>query len=66
MAAAEVSYDFDWTRVRLSGLWASGDSDPYDKTEGGFDAIFENPQFAGADTSYWIRSEEHTSELQSH
>jgi hypothetical protein len=55
MAAAEVSYDFDWTRVRLSGLWASGDSDPYDKTEGGFDAIFENPQFAGADTSYWIR-----------
>ena len=21
----------------------------------GFDAIFENPQFAGADTSYWIR-----------
>src|SRR5262249_28946091 len=21
----------------------------------GFDSIFENPQFAGADTSYWIR-----------
>jgi hypothetical protein len=21
----------------------------------GFDAVFENPQFAGADTSYWIR-----------
>lgn len=55
MAAAEVSYDIDWTRIRLSGLWASGDKDPYDGTEGGFDAIFENPQFAGADTSYWIR-----------
>lgn len=55
MAAAELSYDIDWTRIRLSGLWASGDSDPYDKTDGGFDAIFENPQFAGADTSYWIR-----------
>lgn len=55
MAAAELSYDIDWTRIRLSGLWASGDKDPYDKTEGGFDAIFENPQFAGADTSYWIR-----------
>ncbi|MCY1671397.1 hypothetical protein OVA07_10290 [Novosphingobium sp. SL115] len=55
MAAAELSYDIDWTRIRLSGLWASGDSDPYDKIEGGFDAIFENPQFAGADTSYWIR-----------
>jgi len=53
--AAEVSYDFDWARVRLSGLYASGDSNPYDDTEGGFDAIFENPIFAGADTSYWIR-----------
>ncbi|MFN3469630.1 MAG: hypothetical protein ACK4Z7_07975 [Novosphingobium sp.] len=55
MAAAELSYDFDWTRIRLSGLWASGDDDPYDRVEGGFDAIFENPQFAGADTSYWVR-----------
>ena len=55
MAAAELSYDIDWTRIRLSGLYASGDKDPYDQTEGGFDAIFENPQFAGADTSYWIR-----------
>ncbi|WP_298283351.1 hypothetical protein [Novosphingobium sp.] len=55
MAAAELSYDIDWTRIRLSGLYASGDSDPYDQVEGGFDAIFENPQIAGADTSYWIR-----------
>ena len=36
-------------------LYASGDSDPYDNIETGFDAIFENPIFAGADTSYWIR-----------
>jgi hypothetical protein len=49
------SYDNDWMRFRLSGLYASGDGDPYDKTENGFDAIFENPIFAGADTSYWIR-----------
>lgn len=54
-AAAEASYDMDWVRVRLSGLWASGDGDPYDRVERGFDAVFENPQFAGADTSYWIR-----------
>lgn len=54
-AAVEPSYDFNWIRVRLSGLVASGDGDPYDDTERGFDAIFENPQFAGADTSYWIR-----------
>ncbi len=54
-AAVEASYDRDWMRFRLSGAYASGDSDPFDDTEGGFDAIFENPIFAGADTSYWIR-----------
>lgn len=54
-AAVEASIDRDWMRFRLSGAYASGDSDPYDNTEGGFDAIFENPVFAGADTSYWIR-----------
>ncbi len=53
--AAELSYDNDWARFRLQGLFASGDGDPYNDTEGGFDAIFENPIFAGADTSYWIR-----------
>ena len=53
--AAEPSVDFDWIRVRLSALYASGDDNPYDDHEGGFDAIFENPQFAGSDTSYWIR-----------
>ena len=53
--AGEVSYDADWMRFRLSGLFASGDSSSYDNTETGFDAIVENPVFAGADTSYWIR-----------
>jgi len=53
--AAELSYDKDWMRFRLSGLYASGDKDPYDGKEQGFDAVFENPVFAGADTSYWIR-----------
>jgi hypothetical protein len=54
-AAVEPSYDFDWIRVRGSALWASGDKHPFDNKETGFDAIYENPQFAGADTSYWIR-----------
>ena len=54
-AATELSYDQDWMRFRLSGAWASGDGDPFDDTETGYDAIFENPVFAGADTSYWIR-----------
>lgn len=53
--AAEPSIDFDWLRLRGSFLYGSGDDDPYDDKAEGFDAIFENPQFAGADTSYWIR-----------
>jgi hypothetical protein len=53
--AAEPSIDFNWTRIRLSGLYASGDRNPFDGVDRGYDAIFENPQFAGADTSYWIR-----------
>jgi hypothetical protein len=53
--AAEPSYDFNWIRVRGAALFASGDGDPYDDVERGFDNIFENPIFAGADTSYWIR-----------
>src|SRR6185369_6268024 len=51
----EVSRDFDWLRVRGSLLYATGDKDPYDGKENGFDAILENPQIAGADTSFWIR-----------
>jgi hypothetical protein len=54
-AAAEPSYDFDWIRLRLSALYASGDKHPFDNKETGFDAIEENPQFAGSDTSFWIR-----------
>ena len=53
--AAEPSYDINWIRIRGSFLYASGDRHPFDNHEGGFDAIFENPIFAGADTSYWIR-----------
>ncbi len=53
--AVEPSLDFDWIRLRGQALYASGDGDAFDNTAGGFDAIFENPQFAGAETSYWIR-----------
>lgn len=54
-AAAEASLDRDWMRFRVSAAYASGDGDPFDDKEAGYDAIFENPVFAGADTSYWIR-----------
>jgi hypothetical protein len=54
-AAAEVSRDFSWLRVRGNALVSSGDKDPFDNKATGFDAIFENPQFSGADTSFFIR-----------
>lgn len=53
--ALEVSYDFDWLRVKATGVFGSGDSDPFDDRSTGFDAIFENPLIAGADSSFWIR-----------
>jgi hypothetical protein len=53
--AAEPSMDFDWIRIRASALFQSGDNNPQGSHATGFDAIFENPQFAGADSSYWIR-----------
>ncbi|MEO0367469.1 MAG: hypothetical protein AAF197_01650 [Pseudomonadota bacterium] len=53
--AAEFSRDYDWIRPKISFLHSSGDDDPFDNQEKGFDAIFENPQFAGADTSFFIR-----------
>jgi hypothetical protein len=53
--ALEVSRDFDWIRVRATGVFASGDKNPFDGKATGFDAVLENPLIAGADTSYWIR-----------
>ena len=53
--AAELSRDYSWARVRASVAYATADSDPFDDRATGFDAIFENPQFAGADTSFYIR-----------
>ena len=54
-AAGELSRDFDWLRIRATGVFASGDRDPFDGKATGFDAILENPQIAGSDTSFWIR-----------
>ncbi|HEX4780276.1 MAG TPA: hypothetical protein VH301_05955 [Usitatibacter sp.] len=55
LAAAELSRDFSWVRLRLQALVQSADRNPFDGRATGFDAIFENPQFAGAGTSFWIR-----------
>ncbi len=56
-AAAELSRDFDWIRLRASGLYASGDSNPFDKTAHGFDGISQSALFAGADSSFFIHQQ---------
>lgn len=53
MAAAEVSYDKDWMRFKGSVFYGSGDGRPKDGKARGFDAIFDNPVFAGAGFSFW-------------
>lgn len=53
MAAAELSIDKDYIRYRVSGFYASGDKDPLDGTANGFDAIQDNPNFAGGQFSFW-------------
>jgi hypothetical protein len=55
--AVELSRDFDWIRLRASGLYASGDSNPFDKTAHGFDGISQSALFAGADSSFFIHQQ---------
>ena len=55
MAALEVSYDRDWIRFRTSAFYSSGDDDIFDDRGEGFDAIMDNPAFAGGPFSYWNR-----------
>lgn len=55
MLATEFSYDIDWLRLRASFFWASGDSDARDGKATGFDAIFDNPNFAGGDLGFLQR-----------
>jgi Carboxypeptidase regulatory-like domain len=55
MAAGEVSLDKDWIRFRTSLFYASGQKNPLSGTARGFDAIFDNPSFAGGFFSFWER-----------
>jgi hypothetical protein len=55
MGAVEASVDRNWLRFKLSGFFASGDKDPTDNKAEGFDAIFDDPNFAGGQFSYWNR-----------
>src|SRR5882757_6101311 len=53
-AAVELARDFDWIRIRASGLYASGDSNPTDGTSHGFDGINQTAIFAGSDSTFFI------------
>jgi hypothetical protein len=55
MAALEVSIDFSWLRPKLAYFYASGDGRPTDRRATGFDAIFDDPAFAGGGFSFWNR-----------
>jgi len=55
MAALELSMDLDWVRPRFNAFWQSGDRNPRDRFARGFDMILDNPNFAGAGNSYWVR-----------
>jgi hypothetical protein len=55
MAAAELSYDKDWIRYRVSAFYTSGDANPRDGRARGFDSIVDLPNFAGGLFSFWNR-----------
>jgi hypothetical protein len=55
MAAAEISYDKDWMRYRVSAFYTSGDASPRDGRARGFDSIADLPNFAGGLFSFWNR-----------
>jgi hypothetical protein len=56
MAAAELSVDRNWLRLKVSAFWASGDDDATDGHARGFDSIYDGPSFAGGPFSFWNRS----------
>jgi carboxypeptidase family protein len=56
MAAAEVSLDKDYLRFKGAFFWAQGDANPTDGKATGFDAIFDDPNFAGGQFSFWNRN----------
>ncbi len=55
MAALELAYVRDWLRFKSSFFFASGDANPTDGTARGFDAILDDPSFAGGPFSFWQR-----------
>ena len=52
MAAVELSYDRDWARFRVSGLYQSGDGNVNNGRATGFDGILDTMNFGG-EFSFW-------------
>ena len=58
MAAVELSYDRDWVRFRTSYFCGVGRRRRQRRPRPtGFDTIFDNPNFAGGEFSYWQRQQ---------
>jgi hypothetical protein len=57
LAALEITRPMNWFTPRASILYASGDSNPTDDQGRGFDAIFDNANFAGANFAYFNREQ---------
>jgi Carboxypeptidase regulatory-like domain len=55
LGAAELSYDHDWIRYRVSAFYTSGDANPRDGRARGFDSILDLDNFAGGIFSFWDR-----------
>jgi hypothetical protein len=53
LAAAELSYDRDWLRPRVSFLYSSGDKNPTDGHGRGFSSIVDAEAFAGGVFSFF-------------
>src|SRR5947209_20081049 len=52
LATMELSYDRDWARFRVSGLWQSGDGNVSNGKATGFDSIQDNTNFGGGDSIF--------------
>ena len=55
LAALELSYDRDWARFRVSGLYQSGDGNARNGHATGFDSILDQQNFGG-EFSFWRRN----------
>lgn len=55
LLAAEVALPRDWYKLVGSFLVATPDTDANDGQGNGFDGIFDNPDFAGANFGFWHR-----------